>query len=93
MFNRWESRMHAEYKIFERCEGASRYLTCYGVICSSKQLRKQLKRCKCQTINEITALVERDHIISGTDYNMDDNKNDINLSGKAQCYDDSFHCK
>ena len=64
MFNLWESRMHPKYEDFEQYEGSSRYLTCHDVIQGSKQLRKQCKRCKYPTINEIAALVERNHIMS-----------------------------
>ena len=35
------SRMHPPYNESERYEGASRYVTTYNVICSSKQLRKK----------------------------------------------------
>ena len=44
-------------------------------------------------MDKIAALIERDHIISGTEYNLDDIKLDKSLSGRAQCYDEYFHRK
>ena len=57
------------------------------MICSSKKLREYCIQCKYQNINEIAVLNERDHIISGTEYKMDDIKLNISHSGKAQCFD------
>ena len=44
-------------------------------------------------INKIAALVERAHIISGIEYNMDDVKLGIDISGKAKYFYDYFHHK
>ena len=44
---------------------------------------KQRKRCKYQTIDEIAALVECDHIMSGIEQNMNEVNLDISLLGKA----------
>ena len=92
-FNRWESRMHPKYADYERYEGASRYLTLYDVIRSSKKLRKQCKRCKYQTVSEMVALIERDHILAGTEYNIENIQVDVSMSGKAQDFDDDFYRK
>ena len=89
----WESKIHPEYNDFDGYEGASRYVVPFDVIRDSEKLRKQRKWCKYQTINENAALREYNHIISGTEYNMDEIKLDISLSGKVQCFDEYFHCK
>ena len=44
-----------------------------------KAIENQCKRYKYQTIDKIAALVKRNHIISGTEYDMDDIKLDISL--------------
>ena len=93
MYNRWKSRIYPEYVNYNGYEGASRYVIPFDVIHSSKKLKNEHKRYKYQTINDIAALKERNHITSGREYNMEDIKLDISLSGKAQCFDDYFHRK
>ena len=92
-YQRWESRIHPEYENYERYEGASRYLTPFDVIRSSQKLRNQRKRCKYQTKSEMVALIERDHIEAGTEYDIEDIELDVSLSGKAQEFDDDFYRK
>ena len=94
IMRRWESRMHPEYEDYERYEGVSRYLTPLDVIRSSKKLRKQRKRCKYKTISEMVAMVERDHILAGTKYDIDYIELDISVSHRTQRLDDDyFHRK
>ena len=61
----WESRIHPPYNEFERYEGASRCVTLFDGICSSKQLRKKDKHYKFKTREEIAALTERNYIVLG----------------------------
>ena len=41
----------------------------------------------------MVALVERDHIEAGTEYDIEDIELDVSLSGKAQEFDDDFYRK
>ena len=92
-FYRWINRMHPEYEDYKRYEGASRYLFPFDVIRSSKKLKKQHKRCKYRTVRELVALVERDYIQAGTEYDIDRITLDVSLSGKAQSFYDDFYRK
>ena len=80
--NRWKSRMHPEYANYDRYEGASRYLTPFDVIYSSKKLKNQRRRCKYQTINEMVALIYRKNIYESLEYDIED----IELDGRSESH-------
>ena len=92
-FDQWASRMHPPYNEFEWNEGASQYVTLFDVILSSKKLRKKHKRCKYKTSEEIAALIERNYIVLGREYDINDILEDIDMFDQAQCFDYYFHCK
>ena len=71
--------MHPPYDEFKRYEGTSQYIYKFDVICSSKQLQKKHKRCKYETKNEIAAPTERDYIVLGRKYDMNDILEDIDM--------------
>ena len=74
------------YNDCEQYEGASRYLTRFDVILSSKQLQKQHKRCKYETREEIAALTKRNCIGLGQEYDMNDILEDNDMFDQAQCF-------
>ena len=53
-------------------EGASQYVTQLDYIHTSKQLQKQHKQCKYQTINDIAALTGCEYNDLGEEYDMYD---------------------
>ena len=77
------------YNDHDQYEGASRYVTQFDVIHSSKQMQKQLKRCKYQTREEIAALIKRKYNGLGPEY--DDILEDDDIFDQAQCFDYYFH--
>ena len=85
--------MHPLYVEFRQYEGASQYISKYDIIRISKQLIKQGKRCKYETKAEIVALVERDYIGLGKEYDMDGILEYINMIDHHQCFDEYFHRK
>ena len=79
--------MHPPYNEFEQ------YDLIFFAVQSNWEARKR-KRCKYQTNNDIGALVERDYIISGIEYNMDDIMLIIDVSREAECLNNNhFHHK
>ena len=91
--NRWKTRMHPEYRNYERYEGTSRYLTPFDVIYSSKKLKKQRRRCKYQTVNEMVALIDRKNIYESLEYDINDIELDRSVSHPIQRFNNYFHRK
>ena len=79
--DQWASRMHPPYNEYERNAGASRCVTPFDVILSSKQLQK--KRCKYQTREEIAALTKRNYIVLGQEYDMNNILEDVDMFDQA----------
>ena len=69
-------------------EGASRYITQLDIIYTSKQLLKQHKRCKYQTINDIAAHTEREYNNLDEEYDINNNEGDV--FDQAQSFDYFF---
>ena len=87
--DRWKYWMYP-YITDNIYEGASRYVTRLDVILTSKQLQKQHKRCKYQTINEISALTEREYNDLGPEYDMYNILEDDDIFDQAQSFDYFF---
>ena len=54
------------------------------------KIKKKKKRCKYQTISEMVAMVERDHILVGTKYAIDYIELDRSVSHQTQRLDQSY---
>ena len=84
--NQWTSRMHPACNEYERYECTSRYVTPFDIILSFEQLRKIHNRCKYKTREEIAALAERNYIVLGQEYDMNDILEDIDLFDQAHYF-------
>ena len=56
-----------------------------------RAIAKKHKRCEYQTREEIAALDERDYIILGREYDINNILEDIHMFDQTQYFDDYFH--
>ena len=91
---RWRKQIGPEYDEYNRYEGASRYVSRYGLICTSNKLKAQRKQCKYYTFNELAfhfKKIKRGFL--GSKYVRKHIKKKIRVSGKEKCFDNYFHRK
>jgi len=89
---RWNKRIGPEYWNFQRYEGASRYISRFDGIRSSKKLKKKHKRCKYRTVNELAFHVKH-KIFPNKTFSMKHIKRQIRISGQATLFHNYFHRK
>ena len=89
----WLNRMHPPYDELRWYEGVSKYISKFDVIVVQSNWKKNINDVSMKIRPEIAALIERDYIVLGKKYDMDNILEYIDMFDQAQCFDEYFHRK